>query len=105
MEVVFIVKTRKLQYLGHIILGNKYQLLQLVMQRKIRGNYNITSGNFENNNFHVDSHPSQCRSHLKNNSIKIVKMLTSMLNTSNTVNYNKRKRDLKPIYLYCLKLR
>lgn len=31
-EVALTIKTRKLQYLGHVMQGKKYQLLLLIMQ-------------------------------------------------------------------------
>lgn len=36
-EVVNTIKTRKLQYLGHVMRGNKYNLLQTIIQGKIQG--------------------------------------------------------------------
>lgn len=36
-EVVFTVKKRKLEYLGHIMRHDKYRLLQLIVQGKVHG--------------------------------------------------------------------
>lgn len=40
-EIINAIKKRKLQYLGHIMRGPKYALLQLIMQGKIGGRRNI----------------------------------------------------------------
>ena len=40
-ELVFTIKKRKLQYLGHVMRGDKYQLLQLIIQGKIIGKRSI----------------------------------------------------------------
>ena len=37
MEVLYEVKRRRLEYDGNIIRNGKYRLLQLVMERKIKG--------------------------------------------------------------------
>ncbi|CAG9830637.1 unnamed protein product [Diabrotica balteata] len=37
MEVLEIIKTRKLQYLGHVMRNKRYNLLQLIIQEKIQG--------------------------------------------------------------------
>lgn len=41
MEIIETIKTRKLQYLGHITRGTKYARLQLIMQGKILGKRSI----------------------------------------------------------------
>lgn len=40
-EVLLTIKKRKLQYLGHVMRGEKYQLLQLIVQGKIVGKRSI----------------------------------------------------------------
>jgi len=40
-ELILTIKKRKLQYLGHVMRGNKYQLLQLIVHGKIMGNKSI----------------------------------------------------------------
>lgn len=40
-EILFTVKERKLQYLGHISRNQKYGLLQLIIQGKIQGKRNV----------------------------------------------------------------
>ena len=40
-EVILTIKKRKLQYLGHITRGRKYQLLQTIMQGKIAGKRSV----------------------------------------------------------------
>lgn len=40
-EIISTIKKRKLQYLGHIMRGEKYQLLQIIMQGKIQGKRSI----------------------------------------------------------------
>ena len=37
LELLNSIKTRKLQYFGHIMRGEKYRLLQLIIQGKIKG--------------------------------------------------------------------
>lgn len=41
VEVISTIKKRKLEYLGHIMRGPKYRLLQLILQGKISGTRNI----------------------------------------------------------------
>jgi hypothetical protein len=41
-EVLRSIKTRKLQYLGHIMRGQKYSVPQLVIQGKINGKRSIS---------------------------------------------------------------
>lgn len=40
-ELILTIKKRKLQYLGHVMRGDKYQLLQLIIQGKIMGKRSI----------------------------------------------------------------
>lgn len=40
-EVIKTIKTRKLQYLGHLMRGEKYSLLRNIMQGKIRGKRSV----------------------------------------------------------------
>ncbi|CAG9828977.1 unnamed protein product, partial [Diabrotica balteata] len=40
-EVIFTIQKRKLQYLGHITRGERYELLQIIMQGKIAGKRSI----------------------------------------------------------------
>jgi hypothetical protein len=40
-EVIFTIKKRKLQYLGHITRGERYELLRIIMQGKIAGKRSI----------------------------------------------------------------
>jgi hypothetical protein len=40
-EILLTIKRRKLEYLGHVMRGQKYALLQLIMQGKIRGKRNV----------------------------------------------------------------
>lgn len=40
-EIIITVKKRKLQYLGHVMRGEKYHLLQLILQGKIQGKRSV----------------------------------------------------------------
>lgn len=40
-ELITSIKARKLQYLGHIMRGNKYELMRVIMQGKIKGKRSI----------------------------------------------------------------
>ena len=40
-EVINTIKARKLQYLGHIMRGQRYEMLRLIMQGKIKGKRNV----------------------------------------------------------------
>ncbi|CAG9836759.1 unnamed protein product [Diabrotica balteata] len=40
-EIILTIKRRKLEYLGHVMKGKKYALLQLIIQGKIRGKRNV----------------------------------------------------------------
>lgn len=40
-ELITSIKARKLQYLGHMMRGNKYELMRVIMQGKIKGKRSI----------------------------------------------------------------
>ena len=41
LEIVETIKTRKLQYLGHFMRGDRYTMLQLIIQGKIQGKRSV----------------------------------------------------------------
>ena len=41
-EVINTTKAKKLQYLGHIMRGPRYEMLRLIKQEKIKGRRNIS---------------------------------------------------------------